>query len=125
MFHSIVRELIKNDGTIINDEDADSNTALHLSSTNGHWRVIEALLEKGAVIDARLVTCDQVAQWLLYLNIISVHLCVRRLLSACLYQAPRVLCCLPPDVSYWTSRENSSELIELFSINRVSSGFLL
>jgi ankyrin repeat protein len=70
MFHSIVRELIKNDGTIINDEDADSNTALHLASTNGHWRVIEALLEKGAVIDARLVTCDQVAQWLMYLNII-------------------------------------------------------
>ncbi|CAB4044464.1 transient receptor potential cation channel subfamily A member 1 homolog, partial [Paramuricea clavata] len=49
----IVRELIKNDGTIINDEDANSNTALHLSSTNGHWRVIEALLEKGAIIDAR------------------------------------------------------------------------
>ena len=42
-----------NDGTIINDEDADSNTALHLASTNGHHRVIEALLEKGAIIDAR------------------------------------------------------------------------
>ena len=41
------------DVTIINDEDARSNTALHLASTNGHHRVIEALLEKGAIIDAR------------------------------------------------------------------------
>jgi ankyrin repeat protein len=41
------------DGTIINDEDANSNTALHLASMNGHIRVIEALLDKGAIIDAR------------------------------------------------------------------------
>ncbi|XP_028414471.1 transient receptor potential cation channel subfamily A member 1 homolog isoform X2 [Dendronephthya gigantea] len=50
---NIVKELISNDGTIINDEDADSNTALHLAATNGHHRVIEALLDKGAIIDAR------------------------------------------------------------------------
>ena len=53
-----MKQLIKNDGTIINDEDANSNTALHMASTNGHHRVIEALLEKGAIIDARLVACD-------------------------------------------------------------------
>lgn len=51
-----MKVLIEKKGTIINDEDADSNTALHLASTNGHHRVIEALLEKGAIIDARLVT---------------------------------------------------------------------
>ena len=49
---------MKEGGTIINDEDADSNTALHLASTYGHHRVIEALLEKGAVIDARLVNLE-------------------------------------------------------------------
>jgi hypothetical protein len=35
---------------------------------------------------------------------------------------------IPRNVSYWTSRENSLELIELSSINKVSSvyiGFLL
>ena len=58
IFYSIVRELIKRDGTIINDEDADSNTALHLAATNGHHRVIDALLERGAIIDARLMTCN-------------------------------------------------------------------
>jgi ankyrin repeat protein len=52
-FDSIVKQLINEDGTIINDEDADSNTALHLAATNGHNRVIEALLDKGAIIDAR------------------------------------------------------------------------
>ena len=54
-FHSIVRELISRDGTIINHEDVLSNTALHLASTHGYYRVVALLLDKGATIDSRQV----------------------------------------------------------------------
>ena len=45
--------LIKQDPSIMNDEDDCSNTPLHLAALNGHIRVVELLLNQGAAIDAR------------------------------------------------------------------------
>ncbi|ELT91340.1 hypothetical protein CAPTEDRAFT_201917 [Capitella teleta] len=41
---------------VINDEDEDSNTALHLASLAGHNKVVEALLQAGADVEARNCT---------------------------------------------------------------------
>ena len=45
--------LIKQDPSIINDEDDCSNTPLHLAALHGHIKVVELLLNQGAAIDAR------------------------------------------------------------------------
>ena len=38
---------------VVNDEDEDSNTALHLAALAGHNKVVQALIENGADIEAR------------------------------------------------------------------------
>ncbi len=38
---------------VVNDEDEDSNTALHLAALAGHNKVVMALIENGADIEAR------------------------------------------------------------------------
>ena len=45
--------LVKQDPSIINDEDDCSNTPLHLAALHGHIKVVELLLNQGAAIDAR------------------------------------------------------------------------
>ena len=50
---SVVRELVNRDKLVINDEDEDSNTALHLAALAGHNKVARALIEVGADIEAR------------------------------------------------------------------------
>ena len=50
---SVVRELVRRDKMVINDEDEDSNTALHLAALAGHNKVALALIEAGADIEAR------------------------------------------------------------------------
>ena len=45
--------LIKENPSIINDEDDRSNTPLHLAALHGHIKVVELLLNQGASIDAR------------------------------------------------------------------------
>ena len=37
----------------MNDEDSDSNTALHLACIHGHARIVKTLIEHGAEIEAR------------------------------------------------------------------------
>ena len=49
----VVRELVKCDKKTINDEDENSNTALHFAAEAGHNKVVHALLEAGADINAR------------------------------------------------------------------------
>ena len=55
-YSSVVRELVNRNKMVINDEDEDSNTALHLASLAGHNLVVEALLEAGADVEARNAT---------------------------------------------------------------------
>ena len=52
---SIVREIVRNDKSVLNDEDENSNTALHLAAQYGHNKVAEVLLELGADVSARSV----------------------------------------------------------------------
>ena len=52
---SVVRELVRRNKMVINDEDEDSNTALHLASLAGHNKVVQALIDAGADIEARSV----------------------------------------------------------------------
>jgi ankyrin repeat protein len=40
---------------VLNDEDEDSNTALHLASKHGHLDVVKVLVGAGAVKEARLL----------------------------------------------------------------------
>ena len=50
---SIVRELVKQDKNSVNDEDENSNTALHLAALAGHAKVADVLIEMGADVAAR------------------------------------------------------------------------
>ena len=52
---SIVREIVQMDKQVLNDEDEDSNTALHLAAQFGHNKVVEILLDLGADVSARSV----------------------------------------------------------------------
>ena len=56
-YASVVRELVKRNKMVINDEDEDSNTALHLAALAGHNKVVLALIEAGADIEARYASC--------------------------------------------------------------------
>lgn len=53
---NIVRELVKQDKNAVNDEDENSNTALHLAALAGHAKVAEVLIEFGADVAARNVS---------------------------------------------------------------------
>ena len=53
-----MRELVTADKNSVNDEDENSNTALHLAALAGHAKVAEVLLEFGADVAARYVECD-------------------------------------------------------------------
>ena len=44
---------MKQNRMVVNDEDEDSNTALHLAALAGHNKVVQALIENGADIEAR------------------------------------------------------------------------
>ena len=50
---SIVRELVKQDKNSVNDEDENSNTALHLAALAGHAKAADVLIEMGADVAAR------------------------------------------------------------------------
>ena len=50
---SVVRELVRQNRMVVNDEDEDSNTALHLAALAGHNKVVQALIDNGADIEAR------------------------------------------------------------------------
>ncbi|XP_070189214.1 transient receptor potential cation channel subfamily A member 1 homolog [Littorina saxatilis] len=49
----IVREIVRVDKSVLNDEDDNSNTALHLAAEFGHNKVAAILLELGADVSAR------------------------------------------------------------------------
>ena len=49
---SVVRELVRQNRMVVNDEDEDSNTALHLAALAGHNKVAQALIDNGADIEA-------------------------------------------------------------------------
>ncbi len=44
---------MKRDKYSVNDEDSNSNTALHLACTYGHHRVVSILIDAGAEIEAK------------------------------------------------------------------------
>lgn len=52
---SVVRELVRQNRMVVNDEDEDSNTALHLAALAGHNKVVQALIDNGADIEARFI----------------------------------------------------------------------
>ena len=52
---SIVRELVKQNKYSVNDEDENSNTALHLAALAGHTKVADHLIEMGADVAAKWV----------------------------------------------------------------------
>ena len=45
--------MVKVDKSVLNDEDENSNTALHLAAQYGHNKVAAILLELGADVSAR------------------------------------------------------------------------
>ena len=49
--------LMKSEGECLNDEDEDSNTALHMAALAGHLGVVELLITRGADKEAR--NCEQ------------------------------------------------------------------
>ena len=53
LHHRTVTALVRNDPSVINDEDEESNTPLHLAAAGGHFKCCKALLENGADVDAR------------------------------------------------------------------------
>ena len=60
IFYRTVCALLNRDPSIINDEDDASNTPLHLAALHGHSSVVKELLDRGAAIDARLVSVAQI-----------------------------------------------------------------
>ena len=49
----VCRVILEHDSAAVNDEDNDSQTALHLACIHGKYEVVELLLDKGADIEAR------------------------------------------------------------------------
>ena len=49
----ICKEILDRDKFSVNDEDSDSNTALHLACIHGHSKVVRVLIAGGAEIEAR------------------------------------------------------------------------
>ena len=66
--------LVNHDLNSINDEDEDSNTALHLASLAGHNKVVTVLLETGADIEARSVF-EEVISLILIPETSMVNMC--------------------------------------------------
>ncbi|XP_076357640.1 transient receptor potential cation channel subfamily A member 1 homolog isoform X2 [Tachypleus tridentatus] len=50
---NIVRAILAEDKTLVNDEDEGSNTPLHIAAIAGHDKVIKLLLNAGANVEAR------------------------------------------------------------------------
>ena len=55
-FFSVVEAFLKHDDTVLNDEDENSNTALHMAAENGHYDVVKILCTYGADKLNRFVT---------------------------------------------------------------------
>ena len=53
LFLSIVKEILRLDSFSVNDEDFESQTALHLASIHGHYKVVSLLIKEMADIQAR------------------------------------------------------------------------
>ena len=53
IFCSICQDILKTDMFAVNDEDSESNTALHLACVSGHSRVVSKLIHYGANIKSR------------------------------------------------------------------------
>lgn len=53
LYYSVVREMVIRDHSSVNDEDEDSNTALHLATLHGHTKVALILIKNGADVAAR------------------------------------------------------------------------
>ena len=51
----MVGELVARNKSVVNQEDEDSNTPLHLASLAGHNKVVKELILSGADIEARYV----------------------------------------------------------------------
>lgn len=51
----VILELIRHNKQIINGEDEDGNTSLHLAALAGHENVLKILSEVGANVEARLL----------------------------------------------------------------------
>lgn len=53
LFSRVVEELIKNYRFLINDENEDGDSPLHLASSNGRTEVVQVLLQASADVEAR------------------------------------------------------------------------
>ena len=53
MMIRIVREILSRDSYSVNDEDYESQTALHLACMHGHYKVVSLLIKAMADIQAR------------------------------------------------------------------------
>ena len=70
-----MRELVRRNKTVVNDEDEDSNTALHLAALAGHNKVVKELIDAGADIEARCV--------FLIFKKIKLHIAKNFLITVC------------------------------------------
>ncbi len=76
---------------VVNDEDEDSNTALHLAALAGHNKVVQALIENGADIEARCVRAC-VCVRLCVCVCVCLRVCVCVCVCACVCAAHLCVC---------------------------------